>query len=139
MNSLYTNYCAGDKSVAKMLTIYIEEAHPIDEWILPESEPITTGEASTIKVHQNIQERLAAAKSLIKNRNLLCETVCDSFDRGNANDVYDAWPERLYIIVDQVIVYKGGYGPFDYKLHEVQDWLAEKYGLRGESLKKVLK
>lgn len=26
----------------------------------------------------------------------------------------------------------GGEGPFGYKLAEVKDWLAEKYGLRGE-------
>ena len=137
MNSLYTNYCTGSNTVAKMLTIYIEEAHAIDEWILPESEPITTGEASSIKVHQNIDERTHAAQTLVKKRNLLCETVCDTFERGNVNDVYGAWPERLYVILDGVVVYQGGLGPFDYKLHEVQDWLAEQYGMRGESLKKV--
>lgn len=122
--------------MARMLTIYIEEAHAIDEWILPESEPIVTGEA-LIPVHKNIDDRITAAKSLIKNRKLLCETVCDVFGAGNVNDVYGAWPERLYIIVDGTVVYQGGQGPFDYKLHEVQDWLAAAYGMRGASLKKV--
>ena len=138
MNSIKTNYCTeGKDAVAKFLTIYIEEAHATDEWILPESEPITTGEAAFIKVHQSQEERITAAKALIKNRNLLSETVCDFFGPGNFNDVYDSWPERLFIIVDGVIVYMGGYGPFDYKLYEVQEWLAAKYGMRGESLRKV--
>ena len=30
----------------------------------------------------------------------------------------------------------GGLGPFDYKLWEVQEWLAERYGVRGASLRK---
>ena len=62
--------------------------------------------------------------------------MCDTFGAGNVNDVYGAWPERLYIIVDGTIVYQGGLGPFDYKLHEVQHWLAASYGMRGSSLKK---
>lgn len=136
MNSIQSNYCTGKQAVAKLLTIYIEEAHAVDEWLLPESEPVKTGEVINIKVHKNINERLNAAKLLIKNRNLLSETVCDATCSGNFNDVYDAWPERLYVIVDGIIVYQGGYGPFDYKLHEVQEWLSERYGLRGESLKR---
>jgi hypothetical protein len=38
--------------------------------------------------------------------------------------------------VDGVVVYKGGMGPFDYRLWEVQEWLAERYGARGASLRK---
>lgn len=110
MNSIQSNYCTGEQAVAKLLTIYIEEAHSVDEWLLPESEPIKTGEVINIKVHKNINERLNAAKLLIKNRNLLSETVCDDMGPGNFNDVYDAWPERLYLIVDGIIVYQGGYG-----------------------------
>lgn len=56
--------------------------------------------------------------------------------KNHVYDHYDAWPERLYIIVDGVIVYKGGNGPFGYCLWEVQEWLAEKYGMRGASLRK---
>jgi hypothetical protein len=54
--------------------------------------------------------------------------------RGQVVDRYEAWPERLYIVLDGAVVYKGGFGPFDYRLDEVQDWLARRYGLRGKSL-----
>lgn len=50
---------------------------------------------------------------------------------GHAVDRYGAWPERLYIVHDGLIVYKGGKGPFDYHLGEVQAWLSERYGMRG--------
>ena len=52
----------------------------------------------------------------------MSDEVCERFD---------AWPERLYIILDGAVVYQGGYGPFDFKLAEVKDWLAERYGMRG--------
>lgn len=41
----------------------------------------------------------------------------------SANRSYAAWPERLYIIVDGVIVYKSGPGPFGYVLDDVRSWL----------------
>jgi hypothetical protein len=136
MNSIYSHYCSGDAAVAKMLTIYIEEAHAVDEWVLPESEVEVSGEAA-IPVHQSISERIAAARRLISNRRILSETVCDSM-AGHVCDRYQAWPERLYIILDGIVVYKGGNGPFGYKLWEVQEWLGLKYGVRGESLRKQL-
>lgn len=137
MLNIYRHYCDGDEAVAKMLTIYIEEAHAVDEWRLPESEVDVTGEVANITVHQSITERISAAKHLVNTRKLNLEVVCDSMN-GDVVDSYEAWPERLYIIVDGVIVYKGGCGPFDYKLYEVQDWLGAKYGKRGTSVKKVL-
>ena len=39
---------------------------------------------------------------------------------------YAAFPERLYIVLDGKIEYKGGMGPFDYKIDEVEGWL-KKY------------
>jgi hypothetical protein len=38
-------------------------------------------------------------------------------------NAYKAHPERLYIILDGVISYVGGVGPFDYNLEEVELWL----------------
>lgn len=116
-----------------MLTIYIEEAHAADEWILSESK-VETEMQTSIFVHQSIQDRIAAAQLFKAKRNIPeLEIVCDSM-AGNITDRYGAWPERLYIILDGVIVYQGGMGPFDYKLWEVQEWLATRYGTRGLSL-----
>ena len=55
---------------------------------------------------------------------------------GNIADRYGAWPERLYIIIDGIVVYKGNVGPFGYKLPEVKEFLAQKFGLRGEITRK---
>lgn len=123
------------KAVARMLTIYIEEAHAADEWKLPES-LVETEMGVSVPVHQSIADRIAAAKLFRAQRNVpSLEIVCDSM-RGDMVSRYGAWPERLYVIVDGVVVYQGGLGPFDYKLWEVQEWLAERYGVRGASLRK---
>ncbi len=39
---------------------------------------------------------------------------------------YGAWPERLYVVENGKILYKGGNGPFFYKPEELKGWL-EKY------------
>ena len=118
-----------------MLTIYIEEAHAADEWILPDSK-VETEMKTSINVHKSIGDRIAAARLLQAKRDISqLDLVCDCME-GNVADRYGAWPERLYIVVDGVVVYKGGIGPFDYKLWEVQEWLEERYGKRGPSLRK---
>lgn len=136
MVQLATSYCTGKDKVARMLSIYIEEAHALDEWVLPES-LVETEMDTHIKVHTTIQERIAAAKLLQQRRATGpdLEIVCDSMS-GEVVDRYQAWPERLYIVLDGLVVYKGGMGPFEYKLFEVQEWLAARYGMRGPSLRK---
>ena len=131
MVDIYNNYCHGESQVAKMITIYIEEAHAVDMWYLPESPDATTDAA--IYSHRVIQDRMRAANRFIQNKSFPIEMVLDTMN-GDVVDCYDAWPERLYIIVDGVVVYKGENGPFGYRLDEVKDWLAERYGMRGESI-----
>jgi len=130
MLDIYDNYC--DKNgkfpaVAHFLTVYIAEAHARDEWWLPESQP----GKEDIMNHRTMEERLKTAKKFVSDLKFPCELVCDSFT-DDLNEHYEGWPERLYIIVDGVVVYKGGAGPFGYKLAEVKDWLADKFGQRGE-------
>ena len=43
-----------------------------------------------------------------------------------ANKAFAALPERIYVILDGVIVYEGGLGPFDYKIEEVEAFLAKR-------------
>lgn len=131
MNDIFHNYCSGEKfpKVARFLTIYIEEAHARDEWWLPDS----AGGKACIMNHNSLEERLNAGKRFVKDFSFPSELVCDSFD-NQTNDRFEAWPERLFIVEKGVVVYVGGYGPFDYKLAEVKDWLAARYGLRGEEI-----
>jgi hypothetical protein len=138
MRDIVSNYCDPNSSkdkplVARFLTIYIDEAHARDEWWLPDSPEARDGGKACIYNHRNLDDRMAAAKAMIKNTGFPGELVCDTM-AGQAMDRFSAWPERLFIIVDGVVVYKGGPGPFEYKLAEVKDWLAEKFGLRGEPI-----
>ena len=138
MLEIYNNYCVDNNNgpaVARFLTIYIEEAHAKDEWWLPESPGAHEGGKACIMNHRSMAERIAAAHKFSADHALPrgFEIVCDSFDE-HVNDRYGAWPERLYVVLDGVVVYKGGMGPFDYKLAEVQDWLVQRYGLRGDAI-----
>jgi type I thyroxine 5'-deiodinase len=107
-----------------MLTIYIEEAHPADEWRLPESkvERELSEHNDIISTHQNMKQRLDVAQRFIERKGIKGDVVCDGM-KGQVLDLYQAWPERLYIIVDGVVAYKGGVGPFHYNLGEVEAWL----------------
>ena len=133
MLDIYHNYCANQTfpAVARFLTIYIEEAHAHDEWWLPDSPEAHVGGKCYIAAHKSIADRVDAAKKFQTDFNFPGEIVCDSF-LNEVCDRFGAWPERLYIIQDGVVVYRGGMGPFDYKLAEVKDWLADKFGLRGD-------
>lgn len=108
-----------------MLTIYIDEAHASDEWFLPESPDVKAGHA-IIAVHKKLADRINAAKSFVHNKSFPVEMVVDSMN-NEAADRYFAWPERLYIIVDGIVVYQGGLGPNDYHLEEVKEWLDKRF------------
>lgn len=135
MLDIYDHYCSPTSKkfpvVARFLTIYIEEAHAYDEWWLPESPNAQVGGGSYIANHKSIEDRVAAAQRFVRDFNFPGEVVCDSF-HDDVNDRFGAWPERLYIIEQGVVVYQGGIGPFEYKLAEVKDWLIARHGLRGE-------
>ena len=134
MVDIYTHYCRGDSAVARFLTVYIEEAHARDEWYLPDVQDAAT--KRNISSHLSIADRRAAATRFVADTGFPVELVCDSMD-GHMVDRYRGHPERLYIIQDGVIVYKGKPGPFGYNLPEVKQWLADRYGLRGEMISKT--
>ena len=117
MVDIYENYCSGDDAPARLLTIYLEEAHAKDEWFFPEAPDVLTGDA-IIPTHQRLEERLAAAKKFQSSKQFPIELVVDTMD-GESVDRYDAWPERLFIIVDGVVVYYGGNGMILYTVMRV--------------------
>lgn len=122
-------FCDGKDAPARMLTCYIEEAHAKDEWHL-ESSAVTSTFKTEIYVHRSIEERITAAKLFKEITGVQSlEIVCDDMS-GHLVKRYDAWPERLYIVMNGVIVYRGGMGPFDYCLNEVKQWLTERYPRR---------
>lgn len=106
MLAIHDQFCTGENPSARMLTCYIEEAHAKDEWYFPNSE-VTNTFKTEIAVHRSIEDRIAAAK-LFKDRTAArdLDVVCDAMV-GDLVRRYGAWPERLYILIDGVVVYQG--------------------------------
>jgi len=111
--------------VADFVTVYIAEAHPAERGHFR-----VGGEGGNydIDTHANIADRLAAATKLKEEAGEAlkgCKILVDPMD-DRANIAYAALPERLYVVQDGQIVYQGGLGPFDYKISEVETFLAKK-------------
>ncbi|KTG04433.1 hypothetical protein cypCar_00008669 [Cyprinus carpio] len=71
-----------------------------------------------IKVHKTLEERLAAARTLVKE-DPLCPVVVDEMTNITASK-YGALPERLYVIQSGKVFYQGGIGPWGYNPEEVR-------------------
>ncbi|OWF39026.1 Type III iodothyronine deiodinase [Mizuhopecten yessoensis] len=104
--------------VADFLIIYIQEAHPLDEW------NITGHQYSHLRQHVNLQERVTAA-SLLDSHVLPCPIAVDPMD-NKATLLYSAVPKRLYVIQEGVVRYAGGMGTHRYRLKHIDHWL-QKY------------
>jgi hypothetical protein len=104
LEALYADYCSGADSPAAMITVYIEEAHPLDGWYLAKAK-------GAVKVRQprDTLERVAIAQDFVKRVSFPAPLVVDTI-ANEANFAYEAWPERLYVICDGVVQYKGGQG-----------------------------
>uniref|UniRef100_A0A3P9P5H7 Iodothyronine deiodinase n=1 Tax=Poecilia reticulata TaxID=8081 RepID=A0A3P9P5H7_POERE len=111
--------------VADFLLVYIDEAHPSDGWVAP-----PMGQCSfSFRKHQNLEERMGAARQLIDHFSLppQCQLVADCMD-NNANVAYGVANERVCIVHQRKIAYLGGKGPFFYNLKDVRQWLEQSYG-----------
>ncbi len=110
--------------------MYIEEAHPADAWALPVDAEVVPAVAQPRNVDERRELAKCFAAKFADNGVDPGPLVVDTFGADAAAPAYAAWPERLYIIVDDVIVYKGGPGPFGYLLPEVKTWLEAAFGPR---------
>jgi hypothetical protein len=119
---LYNDY----KDHVDFLTIYIREAHPLDEWQMKSNEK--DKDDVCYAQPKNIEQRVAIAQDFTKRYKFAVPFGIDQMSNA-ANDAYAAWPERLYIVDENGhIRYKGGNGPFKYDPKEVRSWLAQRYG-----------
>ncbi|XP_029419323.1 type I iodothyronine deiodinase isoform X1 [Nannospalax galili] len=71
-----------------------------------------------IRQHQNLQDRLWAAHLLLA-RSPQCPVVVDTMQNLSSQQ-YAALPERLYILQEGRILYKGKPGPWNYNPEEVR-------------------
>lgn len=102
--------------VADFLVVYIEEAHPSDGWVSSDA-------PYQIPKHRCLEDRLRAAQlmlSEVPGSNVVVDTMDNS-----SNAAYGAYFERLYIVMDERVVYQGGRGPEGYRISELKSWLEE--------------
>ncbi len=100
--------------VADFVVVYTYEAHATDEWHLNNNE-------YSIKVHRNIEERLAPAR-MLHQMALPCPLLVDTMD-NMAVAIFRALPERLVVLLSGKVIYEGKRGPRGYHIHEVRDCL----------------
>lgn len=105
MVDIFSNYCTGEKACARFLTVYIEEAHANDEWWLPTSPGAEKDGKAYIAQHKTIQDRINAASAFVRDNKFPTPVICDSIE-NEVSDHFNAWPERLYIVEDSVVVYQ---------------------------------
>lgn len=107
--------CLADEfaAVADFVTVYIEEAHPVDGWAFKGDYDIAT--------HRTVDERIAAA-GLLAGRDGRVPVVVDAMS-DDANRAYGALFERLYIVQNGTVVYQGQRGPHGFRVAEVEQWL----------------
>ena len=103
------------KSSVDFVTIYTAEAHPMEEWALLNHEKYSRFQ------HQTLKDRMDAAH-VLRSEGLEGELFIDSM-LNEAITKYAALPERLYVIQDGVIRFRGSLGPFGYQPSVVRDWL----------------
>jgi len=111
----------GDR--VRFLTLYIKEAHPLDEWQMDSNEK----ENVCYPQPKTTAQRVAIANDFVKRFHYDVPLVVDRIENP-ANAVYAGWPERFYIVDEAgVIVYKGKPGPFGFHPDEVEAWLAKRF------------
>ncbi len=113
----------GDR--ANFLTVYIQEAHPQDEWQMEANEK----ENVCYPQPKTLGQRVAIANDFVKRFDYRVPLAVDGMD-NRADGLYAGWPERFYIVDERgIIVYKGKPGPFGYHPEDVEAWLARRFRL----------
>ncbi|CAJ0832826.1 20713_t:CDS:2 [Entrophospora sp. SA101] len=79
---------------ADFYMIQIREAHASDVW------PI--GNIVDVKEHRTLEERLAAAREMVKATDLKIPVLADTMD-NNFLKLYSPWPFRFFVIVDGIL------------------------------------
>ena len=100
--------------------IYIQEAHPTDEWSFDglEGHP-------DVKQPKTMEDRLDCAQILTKMINYDVDIYVDGLD-NKANKAFGAMPERLAVVKDNKVEYIGGTGPFNYSIPELETFLKKQ-------------
>jgi type I thyroxine 5'-deiodinase len=110
----------------RLVHVYIREAHPSDEWQMAYNNPSAEHpEGICVQQPKSIAERIAIARRMREDNALRAPIVCDGVD--NALDrLLAACPDRLYVLKEGRMVWKGGQGPFLYSTAELLNFLGTR-------------
>lgn len=113
-----------------MVTIYIIEAHPSDEWAL--NDGLDEGSAC-IRQPRNLRERSNAATGFAQRFEYPTEALVIDNMQNSLCTAYGAEPERLYCVADGKLAYCGGMGPYHYDPEELRDFLVSALAKKKEA------
>jgi len=107
-----------------VVSVYITEAHPSDEWVIY-GDSYAQGETACIPQPRTLAQRGKAAARFANRFDYPTDSLLIDSINNTANKAYLAEPERLYVVKDNRIVYVGGFGPFYYNPHDAEDFIAD--------------
>jgi Iodothyronine deiodinase len=111
----------GDR--VQFLTLYIKEAHPLDEWQMESNEK----ESVCYPQPKTAGDRVRIANDFVSRFHYSIPLLVDPIENP-ADQAYAGWPERFYVVDESgTVVYKGKPGPFGYHPEEVEQWLAKRF------------
>ena len=102
--------------------VYIREAHAIDS-----RSPMGGGGNPIVEDPTSLEERNGVAEACLTKLELKMIPALVDDMADTANKAYGGWPDRLYLIgTDGKVAYKGGRGPFGFKVDELEEALLEE-------------
>ncbi|CAF1098953.1 unnamed protein product [Didymodactylos carnosus] len=81
---------------------------------------------SIIRNHRNTNERLNAIKVMIETMNITIDKKISIYSDPMddiTNHLFRGWPERLYVLYDQKILFQGKPGPIGYSIPSLDYFL----------------
>jgi alkylhydroperoxidase family enzyme len=103
----------------EFVAVYVREAHPTDGWRMSSNDRA----GITVKQPSEFGERVDVAKKCCAALEMSMPLLVDSID-DHVGNLYSGMPDRLYLIDrDGRVAYKGGRGPFGYKIGELEQSL----------------
>jgi hypothetical protein len=101
------------------MAIYVREAHPTDGWRMSSNDEV----GITIAQPHQESERVGVAQRCCESLKISMPLLVDEMD-DRVGHAYSGMPDRLYLIDRQGrVAYKGGRGPFGFKVGELEQSL----------------
>ena len=98
------------------LIIYLKEIHPTDGWLIENNQ-------FSVDQPRSVDDRVMNAK-IVANIAKDCPVAVDHMD-NRAMGCFDSMPERLYVVQDSKVIFKGSKGPIGYDLNAAIRFLDE--------------